>query len=89
MVDVAVDTESEHAADRLVAARVETACAAGVAAHGEVLHSVGTHEDLGHQLAARAEQLGLSALVVGSREETQGVTRAIAHDLEDRCVIVA
>jgi MFS transporter, ACDE family, multidrug resistance protein len=66
-VEDAVDRESRADAAALLADRLAQLRERGVPAGGEVLHTVGSHEDVIRAVLARAGAIGAQTIVVGRR----------------------
>jgi MFS transporter, ACDE family, multidrug resistance protein len=61
----AIDLESTTVANDLLDACVAELREAGVPVIGELLHSVGTHDDVAERILSRASQLSATAIVIG------------------------
>lgn len=77
--DQAADLESQAEAQRVVERHLQLLARRGVAATGEVVRTVGDHEDAAEAVLAAARRTGADALVLGRpRHGRTSMTRAIA-----------
>jgi hypothetical protein len=87
-----VDLEEDDDAVELLHASMSELREAGVPVAGEVLHSYGTHADVGDQILRRAAELGAGAIVIGphSRDGAlgSGVTAQFAAHADVHVVVL-